>query len=124
MPKPVTFETVREIALALPGVIGSMSSRGVSFKVGGKILACRAIHASAEEGSLMLRIDTARRAKLLAADPDTYYLTPHYAPYSSVLIRLSRISRASLAERLDEAWRFTTSAAPPSARASRKGPRG
>ncbi len=124
MPKPVTFETVREIALALPGVAGSMGARGVSFKVRGKMLACRAIHPSAEEGSLMLRIDPASRAKLLAADPEAYYLTPHYAPYSSVLIRLSRITRAALAKRLDEAWRFVTSDVPPDARASRKGPRG
>ncbi len=124
MPKPVTFETVREIALALPGVVGSMGARGVSFKARGKMLACRAIHPSAEEGSLMVRIDPASRAKLLAADPDAYYLTPHYAPYPCVLIRLSRVGRAGLAERLDEALRFVTSDVRPSARASRKGPRG
>jgi len=124
MAKPVTFETVRDLAQALPGVVGSMSSRGVSFKVRGKMLACRAIHPSAEEGSLMVRTDSVSRAKLLAADPDTYYLTPHYVPYSCLLIRLSRISRAALAERLDEALRFVTSDARPSARASRKAPRG
>lgn len=124
MPKPITFETVRELALALPGVVGSMGARGVSFKARGKMLACRAINTSAEEGSLMVRIDPVSRAKLLAAEPAAYYLTPHYAPYPCVLIRLSRISRTALAKRLDEALRFVTSDVRPGARASRKAPRG
>lgn len=123
MAKPVTFETVRDLAQALPGVVGSMSKRGVSFKVRGKMLACRAIHPSAEEGSLMVRIDSASRSKLLATDPEAYYLTPHYAPYPCLLIRLSHISRAALAERLDEALRFVTSDVRPAGRASRKAPR-
>jgi len=71
----------------------------------------------------MVRIDGARRAKLLAADPTVYYLTPHYAPHASVLVRVSRISRAALAALLEEAMGFVTSDARPAARASRKGPR-
>ncbi len=123
MAKHVDFETVREIALALPGVVASLGARGMSLKVRGKILACRAIHPSAEEGSLMVRIDSARRAKLLAANPQVYYLTAHYAPYSSVLVRLSRISHAALTALLEEARGFVTSDVRPAARASRKGPR-
>lgn len=123
MAKSVDFETVREIALALPGVVASMGARGMSLKLRGKMLACRAIHPSAEEGSLMVRIDSSRREKLIAAHPEVYYVTPHYAPYSSVLVRLSRISRAALAALLEEAARFITSDGRPAARASRKGPR-
>jgi hypothetical protein len=123
MPKHIDFETVREIALALPGVVASMGARGMSLKVRGKMLACRAIHPSAEDGSLMVRIDSARRAKLLAGDSEVYYVTAHYAPYSSVLVRLSRISRGALTALLEEAMRFVTSDARPTARASRKGPR-
>jgi len=71
----------------------------------------------------MVRIDAARRTKLLAADPEVYYVTSHYAPYDSVLVRLSRVSRSALAALLEEAMRFVTSDARPAARASRKGPR-
>lgn len=117
------FETAREIALGLPGVVASLGARGMSLKVRGKMLACRAIHPSAEEESLMVRIDVARRAKLMAADPEVYYVTPHYAPYASVLVRLSRVSRSALAALLEEAMRFVTSDARLAARASRKGPR-
>jgi hypothetical protein len=123
MPRQVDFGTVREIASTLPGVVVSLGARGVSLKVRGKMLACRAIHPSAEEGSLVVRIDAARRAKLLAAHPEVYYLTPHYAPHASVLIRLSRIGRDALAALLEEAMRFVTSDARPAGRASRKGPR-
>ncbi|HXR91242.1 MAG TPA: hypothetical protein VN750_13295 [Steroidobacteraceae bacterium] len=123
MPRQVDFGTVREIASALPGVVVSLGARGMSLKVRGKMLACRAIHPSAEEGSLVVRIDAARRAKLLAADPEVYYLTPHYAPHASVLIRVSRIGRDALAELLEEAMRFVTRGARPTGRASRKAPR-
>jgi|SRR5215469_13637561 len=114
MASSVNFETVREIALALPGVVGSMGRHGIAFRVRGKILTCKAVHSSAEDGSLMIRVDSERRAKLLAAEPEVYYLTPHYEPYPSVLVRLSRISRNALAERLAEAWSFVTSDAPKS----------
>ncbi len=110
--KPVTFETVRELALALPGVAASMGARGMAFRVRGRMLACKAIHRSAEEGSLVVRLDPARRAKLIAADPEVYYLTPHYEPYPTVLVRLSRIKRETLAELLQEASRFVSSEAP------------
>jgi|SRR5215472_11906002 len=114
MASSVSFETVREIALALPGVVGSMGRRGIAFKVRGKMLTCKAIHRSAEEGSLMVRLDSERRAKWLAAEPEVYYLTPHYEPYPCVLVRLSRISRNALADRLAEAWSFVTRDAPKS----------
>jgi hypothetical protein len=121
--KPVNFETVREIASALPGVVASMGARGMAFKVRGKMIACKAIHRSAEEGSLVVRIASARRAELLAADPEAYYLTAHYEPYAAVLVRLERIGRSALRRLLEES-RLFVSGEPRAARASSKGPRG
>ena len=34
--------------------------------------------------------------RLLATEPDVYYLTEHYVGYPSILVRLSRVSRDSL----------------------------
>jgi hypothetical protein len=121
--KPVNFETVRELALALPGVVASMGAWGMAFKAHGKMLACKAVHRSAEEGSLVVRIDLARRAELLAADPKVFYVTPHYERHPAVLVRLQAISRGALAKLLDES-RLFVSAEPRAARASSKGPRG
>ena len=92
----IDFDTVREIALALPGVEESTSSRGTSLRIAGRMLACPAIHASAEPSSLMVRVSAELRERLLATEPDAYYLTEHYVGYPSILVRLSRVSRDSL----------------------------
>ena len=41
---------------------------------------------------------------LLESDPETYFTTPHYEGYPAVLIRLERIERDQLAERIEDAW--------------------
>ncbi|HUO66955.1 MAG TPA: MmcQ/YjbR family DNA-binding protein [Gammaproteobacteria bacterium] len=97
------FDTVREIALALPGVEQSTTSRGTSFKVAGRMLACPAIHKSAEPGSLVVVVNAQERERLLTTEPDTYYLTPHYVGYPSILVRLSRVSADSLRDLLSSA---------------------
>ena len=99
----IDFDTVRDIGLALPGVEESTSPRGTSLKVAGRILACPAIHASAEPSSLMVRVSAELRERLLATEPDAYYLTQHYVPYASILVRLSRVSRDSLRDVLASA---------------------
>jgi hypothetical protein len=118
--KPVDLETVRELALALPDVEESTSWGATSFKVRGRMFACEAVHRSAEDRTLMVRIDTNLRAELLAAEPDVYYLTPHYAPYPAVLVRLARVSRASLGKVLGTSWMFVGSKGPASGGKARK----
>ncbi|HTC45530.1 MAG TPA: hypothetical protein VK696_10810 [Steroidobacteraceae bacterium] len=113
----VDYETVRELAMALPGVVDSSTLRGIQFKTRGKLLACKAINRSAEPGSLMVRVGAAEQDRLIAALPDACYVTPHYRLYESILVRLARIDRKSLQDVLAVAWKFVT-AAP----ASRKKP--
>jgi len=97
------FDAVREIALALPGVEESTTPRGTSLKVAGRMLACPAIHSSAEPSSLVVRVSAELRERLLATEPDAYYLTEHYVGYPSILVRLSRVSRDSLRDVLASA---------------------
>jgi len=87
----IDFDTVRRIALSLPDVEESTIYRSPALKVRGKLLACIPIHKSAEPGSVAVRIGFDRRAELMAAAPDVYYLTDHYVNYPVVLVRLSRI---------------------------------
>jgi hypothetical protein len=105
----VTFDTVRKIGLALPDVKGSTAYGALALKVRGNLLACTAIHKSAEPDSLMVRIDFDQREALLAEAPETYYLTDHYGNYPCVLVRLSRIRMDELRDLLTSAWRFVTS---------------
>src|ERR1700688_1233763 len=109
----ITFDTVREIGLALPGVEESTAYGSPALKVRGKIMAGMAINRSAEPGSLGVWVDFDDRAELLAADPDVYYVTGHYAPYSVALVRLSRVKREVLRDLLGMAHKFVTRKAAP-----------
>ena len=106
--KPLEFDVVRELARALPDVEESTLHGAPSLKVRGKLLACPAIHKSAEPHSLGVKIGFDRRAELIAADPDVYYVTDHYLNYPTVLVRMSRIHRDSLRGLLGMAWQFVS----------------
>jgi hypothetical protein len=119
--KTIDFETVRKIGLALPGVEEGTAYRSPALKVRGKLLACLAVHRSAEPGSLAVRVDFADRAELLAADPDVYYVTDHYIGYESVLVRLSRVDRDVLRDLLGMAYKFVTRKTAPCSSARKRG---
>lgn len=89
--RAITFDIVRKIGLALPGVEESTAYGSPALKVRGKLLACIPAHRSAEPGSLVVSVDFNDRAELLAGAPDIYYVTDHYIPYESVLVRLSKL---------------------------------
>ena len=78
----------------------------------GKMFACVAINKSAEPDSMVVRMDTAQRDLLIEEEPATYYLTDHYVDYPCVLVRLSRVSPASLSDLLRGAHRFVSETRP------------
>ena len=105
---PTTFETVRKIGLTLPGVEASTAYGSPALKVHGKLMAGVAINKSAEPGSLMIRLNNDDRDELIAAAPDVYYVTDHYAPYNAVLVRLSRVNAEVVRDLLGMAHKFVT----------------
>ena len=107
--KPVTFDTVRKMALELPEVEQGTAYGSPALKVRGDLLACIAIHKSVEPGTLAVRVDFDQRAELIAAAPDVYYLTGHYRNYPAVLVRMSRIQPDALRGLLKTALRFVNS---------------
>lgn len=125
MPRSIiSYDTVRNIGLALPGVEESTAYGQPALKVHGKLLACIPANPSAEPGSLAVRVDFDDRAELLAADPDAYYVTDHYVGYTAVLVRLSRVNPGVLRDLLGMAYKFVTrSAAPRSPAQKRRKPR-
>jgi hypothetical protein len=107
--KKITFDTVREIALELPGVEAGAAYGAGAVKVHGKLLACIPSHKSAEPNSLALRMDPEERAELIAAAPEIYYAPEHYLDYPMVLVRLSRVDAAVMRDLLGMAHRFVVS---------------
>jgi hypothetical protein len=107
-----TFDTVRRIGLALPDVEEGTMYGTPALKLRGKLLACMTSHKSAEPNSLAVRLGFDQRDAMIADDPDTYYLKPHYVGYPVVLVRLSRIGRDALSDLLHAAWRQVNASAP------------
>jgi len=99
---PVTFETVRSIALALADAEESTSYGTPAFKVGGALF----VRLHQDGCSLVIRTDFDQREELMAADPDTYYITDHYRNYPWILVRLSRIRPDALRDLLGMARRL------------------
>jgi hypothetical protein len=97
----VDWETVREIALALPEAEDASGSRP-AFRVRGKLFAWKS--RPRDGGALAVRVDSDEKQLILASNPDVYFETPHYHGYPAVLIRLEQIDRDELAERIEDAW--------------------
>lgn len=101
------FNVVRELAESLPDVVHTVSSRGEGLKVRGKLMACQAVHKSAEPNSLMARVSESERNRLIKSDPKIYYITQHYEPYPAVLVRLSCVGRRELKRLLKVSWQYS-----------------
>jgi hypothetical protein len=100
------FDAVVKLGLALPDVVQGTAYGAPALKLKGKLLACVPVNKSAEPGSIVVHIDLEQRAELLRQQPAIYYITDHYAPYPTVLVRLSKITRTDLAALLRDACRF------------------
>jgi hypothetical protein len=97
----VSFEIARRMALALDNVEEVMSYGTPGFKVGGTLFA--RLHQDGD--ALVLRTDFEQRAELMAADPETYFITDHYLNYEWILVRLGRVHPEALRDLLRGAWR-------------------
>lgn len=101
-----TEKTVRRLALALPESSEKPCYGTPGFYVKKKLFA----RMWPDGKTLVVRIEPEEREALLAVAPDVFFLTPHYEGWPMLLVRLARIERADLEERLVEAWRFTAPA--------------
>lgn len=108
-PKGMTIAAAMKIGAALPDVERTTSWGAPTLKARGKMLACQAINKQAEPNTLVVCMPVADRDELIAADPDTYYLKPHYEDYPCVLVRLSRIQPDALRDLLRMGWEFAGS---------------
>jgi hypothetical protein len=99
----VTFDTVRQISLSLEHVEEGMSYGTAAFKVRGELFV--RLHQNLES-TIVVRTDFEQREQLLAAAPETYYITDHYRNYEWVLVRLTRVQPEALRDLLRMAHRL------------------
>jgi hypothetical protein len=99
----ITFAQFEQMALAYPGVEARSSYGTPGLYVRKKFMARLR---NDDLDSLVLKpvYDDEQRF-LMGTQPDVFFLTPHYVGYPTILIRLSKVDRAQLAELLDHAWR-------------------
>lgn len=100
-----TFDDIREIAHALPGVVDGTSYGTPALKVGGKLFA--RLHQGMD--CVVLRTDLLDREILMQSAPDTFFITDHYRDYPWILLRLGVVEKRVLPELIERAWRLVAS---------------
>jgi hypothetical protein len=96
-----TEDDVRELALALPGVVEKPSYGTPGWRVRDKLFA-----RIREEGVLVLWCESLDEKELLIeGEPEKFFTTPHYDGYENVLLRLDAVGREELGELLAESAR-------------------
>jgi hypothetical protein len=98
---PVTFDAIRKMAMALEGVEEATSYGTPAFKVGGTMIA----RLRDDIGALVVRMSIEDRAELIAADPQTYFITDHYLEYPYILVNLARANPDAMRDLLRGASR-------------------
>src|SRR4051812_22771036 len=98
----VTFARVCQLASVFPGVEVGLSWGTPGLKVKGRFLA-----RMKEDGeSLVLRMDMLQRERLMKKEPQTFYITDHYAGYPAVLVRLAKVKKDAMRRIVEDAWRY------------------
>jgi hypothetical protein len=100
---------VRTLAKELPDVVEGTTFGWPAFKHRGKLFAWFPVKAEVEPGTLAVRMSIFEREQRIAAQPDLYYVTPHYKDYPSVLARPDRMTDTALRELLESAHEFMVS---------------
>ena len=97
----ITEDDVRRTALALPATTEKPSYGTPGFRVRDKLFA-----RIREEGDvLVVWVDgLEEKEALLAAQPETFFTTPHYDGHPTVLVRFDAIEIDELTELLTDAW--------------------
>ena len=103
----LTFSDVREIALSLPEVEETTAYGMPAFKAGDTRFAGQPVERrDVEPNTLGVRLSFEERDGRIAARPDVYYLTEHFANHPAVLARVGSMDRDELRELLGTAWRY------------------
>lgn len=105
----MTWEEVVAHALALPGTEATTYYGGPAVKSNGHPL----VTPGREEGSFCLHIDQDTKAILMETDPDTFWQTPHYDGWPSVLVRYDSRDPERVRAMIERSHEWAMSRKPP-----------
>lgn len=93
---PVTYDTIRRLALTLPNTEESTSYGTAAVKVKGKLL----LRLHDDRDKIVLKMPFDRREELMAGDPQTYFITDHYLNYPWILVSLAKVPEEAVRDLL------------------------
>lgn len=100
----MTYDEVRKLALAWPGVEEGTSYGTPALKVKGKLLT----RLKEDGDSLVIKdVDFDERDMLMESAPSIFYITDHYKGWPMVLLRLSKARPDQVKALLLRSWRAT-----------------
>lgn len=98
----ISYDAVRKFAISLPGVEEGTSYGTPAFRIRKKLLT----RVQPDfDNTLVLSSDEEELEILIAAHPEAFFITDHYAGYPCVLVRLDEVSPALFKELFESAWR-------------------
>ena len=107
-------DDVREIAMALPGVV-EIDSQGFDFRAAGKGFVWSYPEREPGRGrvirtdiAVLFVGDEAEKQALIMGEPDTFFTAHGYQGWPLVLLRLDQVDRERLEELITDAWRMRT----------------
>jgi hypothetical protein len=99
---PVTYDTVREMAFALPNVEEGTSYGTPALKVKKKMF----VRLKEDGETIVLKTSYEEREELMAHDPETYFITDHYLNYPYILVSLKSVHPDALRELIQVSYRL------------------
>ena len=97
----VSFETLREMVLALPDTVETTSWDARSFKVNGKVI----LFWNPAHDCPVFKVPVEERDFLIEADPETFFTTDHHRPWPLVLARPERVDAGWARANILRVWR-------------------
>jgi hypothetical protein len=117
----VTWDELRALALALPGVEDGSSYGTPALKVGGRLL----VRLKEDGASVVLQdVPFEERELLVETRPELFWFTPHYRDWPSVLMRLEPADARDVRGFVERSWAQRAPKRLVKARAARPAPRG
>ncbi len=102
----VTFNQVREIMLALPGVTEGTSYGTPAFRTGTKFMS----RLRDEDVLVLTPVDDIQQRFLMETRPGAFFTTDHYRGYPTILVRLSKAREGELRNLIAGCWRALATA--------------
>lgn len=99
----VTYDNVREIALALPNVDEGTSYGTPALKVKKKMF----VRLKEDGETIVLKTSYEEREELMSHDPETYFITDHYLNYPYILVNLKSVHPDALRELIQVSYNLS-----------------